>query len=95
MPLYNVNTQSALDRSQQSLSESIRAAGNITKKGTHTEEEKTAGGAMLSAVSMGASGAVAGSALAGAAEGGMTGSAGGWWGAAIGAIVGLGAYLLS
>lgn len=77
MPLYNVNTQSALERSQQSLSQAIQAATSFTKKGYKTEVEKTAGGAALSAISMGATGAVVGSSLAGA-------------GAKTGAVVGAG-----
>jgi len=86
MPLYNVNTQSALERSQKSLSEAAQAAYGMTKKGTHTEIEKTIGGGATAAV---------GGAAAGAVVGAEIGSVGGPWGAVIGAVVGLGAYLLS
>jgi len=59
-------------------------------KGSKTETTgpgKTAGGAAMNA----GGGAAAGSAAAGAS----TGSSAGWWGAGIGALIGLGAYFLS
>ena len=71
---------------------------------------KTAGGALMSGgsgamagayVGSTAGGAAAGGAAAGSTAGGATasgaakGSKAGWWGAAIGAVVGLGAYLFS
>ncbi len=72
---------------------------------------KTAGGALMSSAGMGmagysmgsaagasfgaAGGSAAGGAAGAAGAGAAKGSSAGWWGAGIGALIGLGAYLLS
>ena len=90
-----IDTTGAAQRGLQGMQGAAQTLGQQTKasKSVHQagEAAKTAGGALLSSASMGATGATVGSAVAGGAQAGSTG---GWIGAGIGAVVGLAAYYL-
>ena len=98
-------------QAQGYLGQAGQTTGAMDREQSHkqvtTQEApgKTAGGALMSGgsgamagayVGSTAGGAAAGSTAGGAAaSGAASGSKAGWWGAAIGAVVGLGAYLFS
>ena len=89
-------------RAQQWMGQAGNIASAFDRKQFHQKPPgKSAGGALMSGASGAMAGASVGSTAGGAAAGGAAasgaakGSKAGWWGAAIGAVVGLGAYLLS
>ena len=86
MTLFNV--ENPYTKASTTMSQASGSYAAMDKARTEELLGKTAGGALLN---------TAGGASLGASVGaGMTtGSAGGWWGAGIGALVGLGSYLLS
>lgn len=82
------NTPDYIGKASGFMQQASQSYASQQKKVYMPKPEKTAGGGLLSAASMGAAGAIIGPELS-AAE------AAGGYGLAIGAIVGLGAYLLS
>jgi hypothetical protein len=87
MPLYK--TESPIKRADATLAGAASTYSKVSQKTkSETDIEKTAGGAISSGAGMAAAGATIGAAT-------VKGSAGGPYGAAIGFVVGVGAYLLS
>jgi len=83
------------EAASNTLAQASRTLASMSQKGTKTSETQapghTFGGGLMSAMG----GAAAGASIASMATGAKMGSSLGWWGAGIGAGVGLLAYYMS